>query len=63
MGNATCIVQDGFPALLWLEVLVLLDKSEHVPEFPHEILEVPVGLGHLSPGVLKGPGGVNCRDG
>jgi hypothetical protein len=64
MGNATCIAQDGFPALLWLEVLVLLEKSERLPEFPHEILEVPVGLGHWSgPGVLKGPGGVNCRDG
>ena len=47
-----CIAQGGFPALLWLEALVTLEKSERLPEFPHEILEVPVGLGHWSgPGV------------
>ena len=60
MGNATCIAQDVFPALLWLEVLVLLEKSERLPEFPHELLEVPVGLGHWSgAGVLQSPAGGN----
>ncbi len=59
-----CIAQGGFPALLWLEALVLLEKSERLLDFPHEILEVPVGLSHWSgPGVPKGPGGVNCCDG
>ena len=56
-GVPPCIAQGGFPAILWLEVLVMLDKPEPLPQFRREIVEVPVGLGHWSgPGVLQSPG-------